>query len=256
MWSGEPNPQLVAEVADLPAGEALDLGCGEGADAIWLAARGWSVTGLDVSAVALERAAAHARERGQDATIEWVQQDLATWVPDRLFDLVTAQFLHSTQMPWQQALQLAAAAVRTGGTLLIVGHHPDGLPPWGAHHTSGEVLHRRGPCPGAPDRGAAVACRGPGQPASQRRRARRRGSVPHGCRAAGHAPGRPVDGSTACRAIVWMACGAAASGGPGMSRTACDAAHSDSTVRISVRGPSYPMTAPQSVFLNRSGAMP
>ena len=135
MWSGEPNPQLVAEVADLPAGEALDLGCGEGADAMWLAARGWSVTGLDVSAVALERAAAHARERGQDAAIEWVQQDLATWVPDRLFDLVTAQFLHSTQMPWQQALQLAAAAVRTGGTLLIVGHHPDGLPPWGAHHT-------------------------------------------------------------------------------------------------------------------------
>ena len=99
MWSGEPNPQLVAEVADLPAGEALDLGCGEGADAMWLAARGWSVTGLDVSAVALERAAAHARERGQDAAIEWVQQDLATWVPDRLFDLVTAQFLHSTQMP-------------------------------------------------------------------------------------------------------------------------------------------------------------
>src|SRR6478735_448071 len=134
MWSGEPNPQLVAEAADLPPGKALDLGCGEGADAIWLAARGWAVTALDVSAVALERAAAHARERGQDATIEWVQQDLATWVPDRLFDLVTAQFLHSTLMPWQQALQLAAAAVRTGGTLLIVGHHPDGLPPWGEHH--------------------------------------------------------------------------------------------------------------------------
>lgn len=135
MWSGEPNPQLVAEAADLAPGEALDLGCGEGADAIWLAARGWAVTGLDVSAVALERAAAHARERGQDSNITWVQQDLAAWNPDPLFDLVTAQFLHSTQMPWQQALQLAAAAVRTGGTLLIVGHHPDGLPPWGAHHT-------------------------------------------------------------------------------------------------------------------------
>jgi SAM-dependent methyltransferase len=135
MWSGQPNPQLVAEAAALAPGEALDLGCGEGADAIWLAARGWAVTGLDVSAVALERAAAHARERGQDANIEWVQQDLATWVPDRLFDLVTAQFLHSTQMPWQQALQLAAAAVRSGGTLLIVGHHPEGLPTWGAHHT-------------------------------------------------------------------------------------------------------------------------
>lgn len=136
MWSGQPNPQLIAEASHLPPGEALDLGCGEGADAIWLAARGWSVTALDVSAVALERAAAHAEERGQSANIEWVQQDLATWVPDRLFDLVTAQFLHSTQMPWQQALQLAAAAVRTGGTLLIVGHHPDGLPPWGGHHTA------------------------------------------------------------------------------------------------------------------------
>lgn len=135
VWSGEPNPQLVAEAADLPPGTALDLGCGEGADAIWLASRGWTVTALDVSAVALERARAHAQERGLSGHIEWVQQDLATWVPGQLFDLVTAQFLHSTLMPWQQALQLAAAAVRTGGTLLAVGHHPEGLPPWGAHHS-------------------------------------------------------------------------------------------------------------------------
>ncbi|MEC5179650.1 class I SAM-dependent methyltransferase [Arthrobacter sp. CG_A4] len=134
MWSGQPNPQLIAEAAYLPPGTALDLGCGEGADAIWLAGRGWMVTALDVSAVALERATAHAQENGQGANIEWVQQDLATWVPAQLFDLVTAQFLHSTVMPWQQALQLAAAAVRTGGTLLVVGHHPDGLPPWGQHH--------------------------------------------------------------------------------------------------------------------------
>lgn len=134
VWSGQPNPQLIAEAAHLPPGTALDLGCGEGADAIWLASRGWTVTALDVSAVALERAAAHAQEKGHGATIEWVRQDLATWVPAQLFDLVTAQFLHSTVMPWQQALQLAAAAVRTGGTLLVVGHHPDGLPPWGQHH--------------------------------------------------------------------------------------------------------------------------
>ncbi|MEC5191401.1 MULTISPECIES: SAM-dependent methyltransferase [unclassified Arthrobacter] len=134
VWSGEPNPQLIAEAAALPAGAALDLGCGEGADAIWLASRGWTVTAVDVSAVALERAEAHARDRGQSGNITWVLQDLATWVPEELFDLVTAQFLHSTVMPWQQALQLAAAAVRTGGTLLIVGHHPDGLPPWTEHH--------------------------------------------------------------------------------------------------------------------------
>ena len=134
IWSGEPNPQLIAEAAHLPPGTALDLGCGEGADAIWLASRGWTVTGVDVSAVALERAKAHAQERGQSGNITLLRQDLATWVPGELFDLVTAQFLHSTVMPWQQALQLAAAAVRTGGTLLIVGHHPAGLPPWGQHH--------------------------------------------------------------------------------------------------------------------------
>ncbi|MDD1476417.1 SAM-dependent methyltransferase [Arthrobacter sp. H16F315] len=134
IWSGQPNPQLIAEAAALPPGTALDLGCGEGADAIWLASRGWEVTGVDVSAVALERAGAHARERGQSGSITWLRQDLSTWVPTELFDLVTAQFLHSTVMPWQQALQLAAAAVRTGGTLLIVGHHPDGLPPWSQHH--------------------------------------------------------------------------------------------------------------------------
>jgi SAM-dependent methyltransferase len=135
IWSGRPNPQLVAEASGLNPGSALDLGCGEGADALWLASRGWRVTALDVSAVALERAAAHAREAGQDGSIEWVQQDLASWVPDRQYELVSAQFLHSTLLPWQQALQLAAAAVRTGGTLLVVGHHPDGLPSWGNHHS-------------------------------------------------------------------------------------------------------------------------
>ena len=81
IWSGEPNPQLIAEAAPLPPGTALDLGCGEGADAIWLASRGWKVTAVDVSAVALERAEAHAQERGQGGNIKWVRQDLATWVP-------------------------------------------------------------------------------------------------------------------------------------------------------------------------------
>ncbi len=156
IWSGEPNPQLIAEAAHLPPGTALDLGCGEGADAIWLASRGWKVTAVDVSAVALERAEAHAQERGQGGNITWVRQDLATWVPGELFDLVTAQFLHSTVMPWQQALQLAAAAVRTGGTLLIVGHHPDGLPPWGQHHdhAAGAVLHGGAAGPRAGHRGS------------------------------------------------------------------------------------------------------
>ena len=133
VWSGQPNAQLMAEVSGLNPGSALDLGCGEGADAIWLTQRGWSVTGVDVSAVALERAAAHAADAG--CRIEWIRQDLVDWIPDQQYDLVSAQFLHSDVMAWQDALRPAVAAVRPGGTLLIVGQHPDGLPPWGSHHS-------------------------------------------------------------------------------------------------------------------------
>lgn len=133
VWSGRPNPQLVAEAAGLAPGKALDLGCGEGADALWLAERGWTVTAVDVSAVALERAAAHAAEAGAGDRVTWLQRDLATWTPEEQFDLVSVQFLHSTVAPWQPPHRLAANAVRPGGTLLIVGHHPDGLPPWSSH---------------------------------------------------------------------------------------------------------------------------
>lgn len=133
VWSGQPNAQLIAEASGLAPGSALDLGCGEGADAIWLAQHGWSVTGVDVSAVALERAAAHAADAG--CRIEWIRQDLVDWIPDQEYDLVSAQFLHSDVMAWQDALRPAVSAVRPGGTLLIVGHHPNGLPPGGRHHS-------------------------------------------------------------------------------------------------------------------------
>jgi SAM-dependent methyltransferase len=126
LWSGQPNPQLVAQASDLPPGSALDAGCGEGADAIWLAGRGWTVTAVDVSVVALDRGAAHARDLGEDiaARISWQQQDLLTWAPaPGRFDLVSAQFMH---MPGVDDLhRRLAAAVRRGGTLLIVLHHVD-----------------------------------------------------------------------------------------------------------------------------------
>lgn len=138
VWSGRPNPQLVAEAAGLPPGTALDLGCGEGADALWLAERGWTVTAVDVSAVALERAAGHAAESEAGQRVTWLQRDLETWQPDRTFDLVSAQFLHSTDMPWQRSHRLAADAVGPGGTLLVVGHHPEGLPPWSGHSQSAD----------------------------------------------------------------------------------------------------------------------
>lgn len=132
-WSGNPNPQLMAEAAGLTPGTALDLGCGEGADAIWLAQHGWMVTAVDVSAVALERAATHAIEAGLQDRITWLQRDFATWHPDQGFDLVSAQFLHSPLLPWRDSLASAAEAVAPGGALLVVGHHPEGLTPWSAH---------------------------------------------------------------------------------------------------------------------------
>jgi SAM-dependent methyltransferase len=130
VWSGRPNPQLVAEAAGLEPGTALDLGCGEGADALWLAEQGWTVTAVDVSAVALERAEQHAAASAAGNRITWLQRDLDAWAPEEQFDLVSAQFLHSTEAPWQRPHRVAADAVRPGGTLLIVGHHPEGLPPW------------------------------------------------------------------------------------------------------------------------------
>jgi len=130
LWSGQPNAQLVAQVADLAPGEALDVGSGEGADAIWLASRGWTVTGVDISAVALQRAESHAAASGAEVArrITWRREDLVTWVPAReSFDLVSAQYMHMPS-PLREDLQARlAAAVRPGGTLLIVGHHADDM---------------------------------------------------------------------------------------------------------------------------------
>ncbi|NJC21436.1 SAM-dependent methyltransferase [Arthrobacter pigmenti] len=124
IWSGNPNPQLVAEASDLEPGTALDVGCGEGADALWLAGRGWQVTGVDISSVALARAAEH--EGGLDdghPPVSWAHHDLTEWTPPaQAFDLVTAQYMH---LPTEQRVPLFerfAEAVAPNGTLLIVGH--------------------------------------------------------------------------------------------------------------------------------------
>jgi len=130
LWSGDPNGQLVAETSGLDPGTALDAGCGEGADAIWLAGRGWRVTAVDISGVALRRAAAQAGQAGPDiaARIEWRHEDLGSWDPGAArFDLVSAQYLHLPPAPRLALLARLAAAVAPGGTLLIVGHHPGDL---------------------------------------------------------------------------------------------------------------------------------
>ena len=127
IWSGNPNPHLVTDTADLAPGTALDIGTGEGADAIWLAERGWEVTAADISTVALARGRERAEQLAPDvgARITWVHADLTAWEPPAAaFDLVSAQFM---QLPPDQRAPLferCAAAVAHGGTLLIVGHHP------------------------------------------------------------------------------------------------------------------------------------
>ncbi|GAA1353410.1 bifunctional NAD(P)/FAD-dependent oxidoreductase/class I SAM-dependent methyltransferase [Streptomyces beijiangensis] len=129
IWSGNPNVALVQEVAGLEPGRALDLGCGEGADAIWLARQGWQVTATDISAVALERAVAHAKESAVADRVDFQRHDLTDSFPEGVFDLVSAQFLHSMgEFPREEILRRAAAAVAPGGTLLIEGH--SGLPHW------------------------------------------------------------------------------------------------------------------------------
>ena len=123
VWSGRPNAQLVVEARDLRAGTALDAGCGEGADAIWLAGREWRVTAVDFSSVALDRGAVRAAEQGLADRIEWVHADLDVWLPpERSFDLVTAHYLHSRGADRPSLFRRLAAAVAPGGTLLVVGH--------------------------------------------------------------------------------------------------------------------------------------
>ena len=123
VWSGQPNGALVAEVEGLVAGRALDVGCGEGADAVWLAGRGWDVTALDVSQVAVGRAEQHARDAG--VTVRWLITGLEEApLTAGGFDLVSAQYPALLRTPDARAERALLAAVAPGGTLLVV-HHAD-----------------------------------------------------------------------------------------------------------------------------------
>ncbi|MEO6858465.1 MAG: class I SAM-dependent methyltransferase [Solirubrobacteraceae bacterium] len=124
VWSGRPNPHLVEHASALTPGRALDVGCGEGADAVWLAEHGWTVTAVDISPVGLERAAGHAREAG--LTITWRHADLFAdgTEPFGAYELVTSQYLHMPPNLRERALGRLAAAVAPGGSLLVVSHHP------------------------------------------------------------------------------------------------------------------------------------
>lgn len=157
LWSGKPNRYLVSEVSGMEPGSALDAGSGEGADAIWLAEQGWQVTAVDISGVALQRAAEEARSRGAAVAgrIEWVREDLTAWQPaERRYDLVTAHYLHMPSAVRRPFFSRLASAVAPGGSLLIVGHDVSDL----------QTTIRRPPDPDRYFSNAEVAAAlGPGQ---------------------------------------------------------------------------------------------
>jgi len=126
VWSSTPNQFLVAEVAGLPAGRAVDLACGEGRNSIWLAEEGWEVTGVDFSPVGLTKAKRFADLSGVQVT--WIESAVEDWTPPPDgFDLVAMLYLQLPEPARSAALFAAASAVTPGGTLLVVAHDVDNL---------------------------------------------------------------------------------------------------------------------------------
>lgn len=129
VWSGKANEFLVDLAEGVEPGTALDLACGEGADALWLAEQGWTVTGVDFAPTAIERAASEADRRGLAERTSFVVADLDTWEPDDVFDLVLSAFFHSRQPGHRiELLRRASRWVAPGGSLVVVGHLTP--PPW------------------------------------------------------------------------------------------------------------------------------
>jgi len=126
LWTVDPNRFLLEEAVGLPAGRALDLACGEGRNAVWLAQRGWEVTGVDFSVVGIEKARMLAAERAVHA--EWTIADLLEYRPEQhAFDLVLVLYLQLPAQQRRQILAAAADAVAPAGTLLIVAHDSENL---------------------------------------------------------------------------------------------------------------------------------
>ncbi|AZK96984.1 MULTISPECIES: SAM-dependent methyltransferase [Streptomyces] len=118
-----PNARLTETVTGLPPGDALDLGCGEGGDSLWLARNGWRVTAVDVSGVAVERLARLARTGGLEGAVTAERHDLRATFPGGTFDLVSAHYLHTPlDLDRSAVLRSAAHALRPGGRLLVVDH--------------------------------------------------------------------------------------------------------------------------------------
>lgn len=121
LWKADPNRFLVEEADGLEPARALDVACGEGRNAVWLASKGWRVTGVDFSHTGLAKAERLAAERGVEVT--WVEADVVEWQPPPAsFDLVIVMYLHMVPGQRRQVLATAALALAPGGTVLVVGH--------------------------------------------------------------------------------------------------------------------------------------
>lgn len=138
-----PNPYMDQEITELVPGTALDVGCGEGADALWLALRGWVVTAVDFSGVALQRA----RAADPDQRVTWMQSDILAWrPPEKAFDLVLMHYIHVPVAARDSVFGRFAATVRAGGVLFVAAHHPSDVhttvarpPDPNLHYTAEEI---------------------------------------------------------------------------------------------------------------------
>ena len=141
IWHTEPNTFLPGQTENLPAGRALDLACGEGRNAVWLAEQGWTVTGVDFSDVGLDKGRRLASERGVD--VEWICADATTWhPPEDGFDLVAVFYLQLTADARRQAIGVGTRALAPGGTLLVVAHDTTNLTEGTGGPSDPAVLYR------------------------------------------------------------------------------------------------------------------
>lgn len=133
VWSGRVNPTMSSLVADLTPGRALDLGCGEGGDVLWLARQGWQALGVDISETAVARARAHAAQEDLGTgSANFLVADLPGDMPDGPYDLITASFLQSpVELDRHRILRAAADRVEVGGHLILISHAA--APPWAEH---------------------------------------------------------------------------------------------------------------------------
>ncbi|MEZ5144272.1 MAG: class I SAM-dependent methyltransferase [Acidimicrobiales bacterium] len=140
VWRAEPNVFVAADAAGLPPGRALDLACGEGRNAVWLAEQGWTATGVDFSDAGIAKAQRLAADRGVEVT--WEVADVLAWTPPpEGFDLVVVAYLQLPAAARRRAMAVAAAGVAPGGTLLVVAHDTRNLAEGTGGPQHAEVLY-------------------------------------------------------------------------------------------------------------------